>query len=114
MKFSPSCHKITLSIQVSQISMSLIVAIYNDMKFRILKRTRIVYKITLQSFSVTLTANCKLKLIAVVCRPLALFHKRQAIYQSIGQVGSLIVLLWPVIRPITLVLNNNCLAIFLS
>ena len=38
-------HKITLSIQVSQISMSLIVAIYNDMKFRILKRTRIVYRI---------------------------------------------------------------------
>ena len=35
-------------------------------------------------------------------------------YQSIGQVGSLIVLLWPVVRPITLVLNNNCLAIFLS
>ena len=34
-------------------------------------------------------------------------------YQSIGQVGLLIVLLWPVVRPTTLVLNNNCLATFL-
>ena len=34
-------------------------------------------------------------------------------YQSIGQVGLLIVLLWPVVKPTTLVLNNNCLATFL-